>query len=83
MTNQVDLHNQLAGEIVKSIIKPVYAAGGGPTDVLVLTESVLICVALYIIKTGGDNLVLDLMVDRARERLAEIRLRDIETKGSS
>lgn len=83
MTDQTELHNRLAGEIVARIVRPVIGEGGDFTDVMVLTESVLVGVALACIKLGGDETVLDVMLDAAKQRLAEIRLKDIETKGEA
>lgn len=51
------------------------------SDVMVLTESVLVGVALACVRLGGDERVLDVIFERARERLAEIRLKDIQTEG--
>ncbi|MGE0289300.1 MAG: hypothetical protein AB7I42_26505 [Bradyrhizobium sp.] len=76
-----DLHNELAGKIVASIVRPAYAVRGSFTDILVLTESVLVGVCLTCVKLGGDEKVLDVMVDGARQRLAEIRLKDLQTEG--
>jgi hypothetical protein len=76
-----DLHNRLAGEIVTSIVRPVIANGGSMQEVLVLTESVLVGVSLACVRLGGDDKMLDVMVEGARRRLAEIRQRDIETEG--
>lgn len=50
-------------------------------EVLVLTESVLVGVSLACVRLGGDDKMLDVMVEGARRRLAEIRQRDIETEG--
>ena len=83
MTKQSDLHNQIAGEIVASIVKPVWRSGGGTKDILVLLESVIAGVSLAVIKLGGDEPVLDLMVEGAKLRLAEIRLKDIDPKGQA
>lgn len=83
MTNQAELHNRLAGEIVARIVRPVIDEGGDVTGVMVLTESVLVGVALICIRLGGDEKVLDVMVDAAKQRLTEIRLKDIETKGGA
>jgi len=77
------LHNEMAGELVKAIVKPIINGGGTIPQVMVLTESVLVGVALACIRLGGDEKVLDTMVDAAKNRLAEIRLKDIETKGNS
>jgi hypothetical protein len=79
--NQRQLHNKLAGQIVASIVRPPIEAGGTFTDVMILTESVLVGVAAACIKLGGDNLVLDTMVNAAKERLAEMRLGDLPTMG--
>lgn len=83
MASQSELHNRLAGEIVASIVRPIMTSGGSTEAVMVLTESVLVGVALACIKLGGDEKVLDVMLERARQRLAEIRLKDIETKGEA
>ncbi len=83
MTDQNELHNRLAGQIVASIVRPPIEAGGAYTDVMILAESVLVGVALACIKLGGDNVVLDVMFERAKERLSEIRLGDIEPAGRS
>lgn len=68
------LHNDIAGKIVASIVRPPIEAGGSFVDVMILTESVLVGVALACIKLGGDNTVLDVTMKAAKERLAEIRL---------
>ena len=83
MSAQTDLHNRLAGQIVASIVRPPLEAGGSFTDVMVLAESVLVGVALACIKLGGDEVVLQVMFDAARARLAEIRLSDLSTDGSA
>jgi hypothetical protein len=83
MDTQTELHNRLAGEIVASIVKPPLEAGGGPTDVLVLLESVILGVTLTLVKLGGDEAVLDAVVVRVKERLAEHRLGNIRTKGTA
>ena len=78
----VELHNQLAGEIVAKIVKSTIEAGGDVSDVVVLTESVIVGVALAATKLGVSKAVpeiLDVMIDQAKERLAEIQLR--ETSG--
>jgi hypothetical protein len=76
-----DLHNRLAGKIVGDIVRPVIEAGGETTEIMVLTESVVVGVALACVKLGGDEKVLDVMFDAAKKRLAEIRLKDITTDG--
>ena len=80
MTNQIDLHNKLAGEIVASIIKPVFDNGGSAEEVMVLTESVLAGVVLVLVKLGGDEIILDTMMEGVKERLADARLRHLPTQ---
>jgi hypothetical protein len=80
---QRELHNRLAGEIVASIVKPPIAAGGEFTDVLILLESVIVGVCAVAVKVGGDEVVLDVVVDGARQRLAEMRLGAVEPGGSA
>lgn len=75
-------HNASAGDIVSSIIAPIIKGGGSTTDIMVLTESILVGVALYCIKTGGDEIVLDTMVKGAKDRLAEIRQKETEGNGN-
>jgi len=77
------LHNELAGQVVMSIVKPIMTSGGTTTDVMILTESVLVGVSLACIKLGGDERVLDLIFERARERLAELRLAPLKPEGNA
>lgn len=82
MSMQTEIHNRLAGEIVKAIVQPPLEAGGKFTDVLVILESVILRVMLMAVKLGGDEIVLDEVVLHVKERLAQIRLGGIETKGA-
>lgn len=82
MTTQTEIHNRVAGEIVKAIIRPPLEAGGEFTDVLVILESVIVGVIFAGIKLGGDETVLDELVLHVKERLVGIRLGGIETKGT-
>ena len=81
MSKQTELHNQIAGQIVASIVKPPIEAGGDYKDVLIVLESVIMGVMLVTARLGGDEIVLDTVVERVKERLAEKRLGDIETAG--
>ncbi|MPZ58474.1 MAG: hypothetical protein GEU91_18675 [Rhizobiales bacterium] len=83
LTTQSTIHNRMAGEIVRSIVKPPLDAGGQMTDVLVLLESVVLGVILVAVKMGGDEIVLDTLVDGVKKRLAEQRLGPITTAGSA
>lgn len=78
-----EIHNKLAGMIVQVMVKPMLENGGDTSDVLVLAESVLAGVALCVIKCGGDEKALDVICAGAKQRLAEIRLRDTETMGTA
>lgn len=81
MSEQSDLHNRLAGQIVASIVKPPLEAGGQMTDVLVLLESVILGVVLMGVKLGGDEIILDEVMTHVKERLAEQRLGGLATEG--
>jgi hypothetical protein len=81
--NQSEIHNQIAGPIVASIVKPVIESGGGMTDVLVVLESVILGVVLFGVKLGGDERVLDEVMLHVKERLAEQRLSGINPAGSA
>ncbi len=87
MTAQSELHNRIVGEIVKSIVVPPLTAGGDYKDVMVVLESVIAGVVLGMFKLGGDNIVLDTVMDAAKARVQEIMARDrlgpLETKGSA
>jgi hypothetical protein len=49
---------------------------------MVLCESVLVGVVLGCFQLGSDVKAFDLIVGRVKDRLAKIRLEDLETKGS-
>ena len=80
---QSEIHNRLAGQIVASIVKPPLEAGGNLTDVLVLMESVVTGVLSAVVKLGRDGPVLDLFIEGVRERMANIRLKDLPPAGRS
>lgn len=82
MADQVALHNRIAGEIVASIVKTPLDAGGKVTDVMVLLETVIVGVCLACVRLGGDDKVLDVVLERARARLAEQRLGNLEAAGN-
>ena len=70
---QSELHNRLAGQIIASIVKPPLEAGGSVTNVLILLESVIVGTVLACTTLGGEEIVLDKVVDRAKVRPAAIR----------
>jgi hypothetical protein len=77
-----ELHNRLAKQIVSQIVNEPITAGGTMSDVMMLCESVLVGVVLRCFQLGSDVKVLDLIIGRVKERLAKVRLEDLETKGS-
>jgi hypothetical protein len=85
MSAQSELHNRIVGEIVKSIVVPPLTAGGDYKDVMVVLESVIAGVVLGMFKLGGDDIVLDTVLDGAKVRVQEImareRLGPLEARG--
>jgi hypothetical protein len=77
-----EVHDRLAKQIVSQIVNEPIAAGGNISDVMVLCESVLVGVVLGCFQLGSDVKAFDLIVGRVKDRLAKIRLEDLETKGS-
>jgi hypothetical protein len=52
------------------------------SDIMMLCESVLVGVMIECFQLGSDVKMLDIIVGRVKERLAKVRLEDIEIKGS-
>ena len=77
-----ELHNRLARQIVSQIVNEPIGAGGTMSDVVALCESVLVGVVIGCFQLGSDVKAFDLIVTRVKERLAKIRLEDLEPKGS-
>jgi hypothetical protein len=77
-----ELHNRLAKQIVAQIVNEPIAAGGTMSHVMMLCESVLVGVVLGCFQLGSDVKALDLIVGRVKERLAKVRLEELETNGS-
>lgn len=76
------LHNRISHEMMMKLEEPL-SQGASATEIMVIGESVLVGMALVCIRLGGDEIVLDAMFERAKRRLAKIRLGKIETRGSS
>jgi len=76
-----ELHNRLAKEIVAKIVNEPIMAGGTMADILILCESVLVGVVVECFEVGDDAKILDVLVARAKDRLARTQLEGIETKG--
>jgi len=77
-----ELHNRLAKKIIHEIVHEPIAAGGRMSDIMMLCESVLVGVMIECFQLGSDVKMLDIIVGRVKERLAKVRLEDIEIKGS-
>lgn len=71
-----EIHNRDVGDIVKAIIMPTLNAGGDMTSVLVLLESVIVGVMLFVAKVGGDEPVLDKLTENVKARLEEQRAKN-------
>lgn len=81
MSQQSELHNRIAGEIVVSIVRPIFESGGRTSDVMVLLESVMVGVIFGCTKLGGDEIILDELMDAVKRRLAELRLGELPPIG--
>lgn len=77
-----ELHNRQVMKVIALIVDEPIAAGGTVSDIAMLCESVLVGVVLRCFQLGSDVKALDVIVGRVRERLAKIRLEDIQTIGS-
>lgn len=77
------LHNRVAPAALNAIIRPIHEAGGSIEDVLVVLESVIVGVVLYGAKVGGDEIVVDTIMDGVKARLAEQRLGPMSPAGSA
>lgn len=78
-----EIHNRIAGDCVKMIVKEPLLSGGEFTDVMVILESVIMGVILAGIKITGDELALELLMEHVRERLAQARLTMVEPAGEA
>lgn len=81
--DKTTLHNRIAPEALKAIIRPINEAGGSVEDILVVLESVIVGVVLYGAKVGGDEIVVDTIMEGVKARLAEQRLGPIKPAGSA
>jgi hypothetical protein len=73
-----EVHNRLAKQIVSRIVNEPIAASGNISDVMLLCESVLVGAVLGCFQLGGDVKAFDLIVGHVKDRLAKIRLEDLE-----
>lgn len=52
---QTEIHNRLVGELLNGIVKPPMEAGGDTSDVLVLLESVVVGVMLWLARIDAAD----------------------------
>jgi hypothetical protein len=77
-----ELHNRLAKRVVAEIIEETRAAGGSYSDLLVISESVLVGLIVECFRLGHDSKVIDLVFTAAKARLANVRLKDVRAEGT-
>ena len=70
MSAHYDLHNELVAEILPRIVKPILAAGGGPGEVLVVIESLLVGIVLFAGNGVANPALVQAVADGAKARLA-------------
>jgi hypothetical protein len=67
------LHNRLSQAILPLVITEPIEAGGTISDVLLLCETVIVAVALEFFRPGTDDMLLDAIFQRVKERLVDGR----------
>jgi len=74
VSDATDLHNKLAGKIVRSIVEPILEQGGQRTAILVLAESVMTGVVEFCARNDdvSRTVVAEQLFDGVRRRLEEI-----------
>jgi hypothetical protein len=77
-----ELHNRVAKRVVAEIIEETRAAGGSYSDLLVISESVLVGLVVECFRLGHDSQVIDLVFTAAKARLAQVRLKDLRAEGT-
>lgn len=77
-----ELHNRVAKRVVAEIIEETRAAGGSYSDLLVISESVLVGLVVECFRLGDDSKVIDLVFTAAKARLANVRLKDLRAEGT-
>ena len=76
-------HNDLATDLVTRLVRGTIGAGGDVIETLIVLESVVAGVCLTIVRLGGDEVVIDALMERVKARVAKLRLKDIKTEGSA
>lgn len=75
------VHQEIVPAIVTTIVSSVRAAGGGPIDMLVILESIIVGVLVMTTKVGGEEHVMEEVTKGVLSRVAELRLTVSEPAG--
>lgn len=78
-----ETHNELSLKFIMDILGDALKRGATPQEIMVLVESCVLGAYLALVKLGGDDKVLDVMVANIRRRLAEERLTSLQTEGKA
>jgi hypothetical protein len=70
-----------AAELIEEIVQPVIDRGGTVSEIMELTEDMLVGVCLLVLPMGADKNILEIMLANARHRLADIRLIEVDPAG--
>ena len=75
MSDATELHNKLAGQIVRSIVTPILESGGSRAAILVLTESVVAGVVEFCALKDdvAREEVLEALIEGARQRVEQLK----------
>lgn len=81
----VETLNRVQTQTLKTLVGGFLEANeqGMATDLLIALEGVVVGTFLMVVHLGGDEPVLDVFVERLRERLAEARLSKLKTAGEA
>lgn len=75
--------NRIAMDVISQIVRSIDGKTVDTAAALIIAEQVVIGTFLATVKLGGDEPILDVFIQNIRDRMADIRLRDLETKGKS
>lgn len=72
-----ELHNRLCPVIVRQIVEEVRASGGGASDILVILETIMVGLIIFLEQSYGKELGTEqwigMLTDGLDERLKEVR----------
>jgi hypothetical protein len=72
-----------AGAIVREMSRVTRERGGQVAELLILTEEVVAMIVLISAMPNYENEILDRLVVGAKERLAKMRLVNLDTQGTA